>query len=199
LSIGYVITTSTSLLSWRPICWTHSREGARSHCSTSALLEVGPAAFSGTATCSTRGRTRSPAPVRGRRCSTGLGSRCGEHLRTRRIDLLGLKANGTAVLSTLTRVATYAGDLRPISTDAAVGQLQLVLEGNVLYLDGGWQTLVEGLVAAMGLLVSKCWCSLSAIPPPPCSGVPNEELTSRSQRYGAGWLPRMTRPGKAPQ
>jgi phytoene dehydrogenase-like protein len=46
------------------------------------------------------------------------------------------------------RVATYAGDLRLISADAAVGQLQLVLEGNVVYLDGGWQTLVDGLVAA---------------------------------------------------
>ncbi len=64
------------------------------------------------------------------------------------IDSLGLKPNGVAVLTTLMRVATYAGDLRLISADAAVGQLQLVLEGNVVYLDGGWQTLVDGLVAA---------------------------------------------------
>ena len=64
------------------------------------------------------------------------------------IDSLGLKPNGAAVLTTLMRVATYAGDLRLISADAAVGQLQLVLEGNVVYLDGGWQTLVDGLVAA---------------------------------------------------
>ena len=35
-----------------------------------------------------------------------------------------------------------------ISVDAAVGQLQLVLEGNAGDLDGGWQTLVDGLVAA---------------------------------------------------
>jgi phytoene dehydrogenase-like protein len=63
------------------------------------------------------------------------------------IDSLGLKSQGVAVLSTLTRVATYAGDLRLISADAALRQLQLVLEGNVLYLDGGWQTLVDGLIA----------------------------------------------------
>ncbi len=65
------------------------------------------------------------------------------------INSLGLRSNGAAVLSTLLRVATYAGDLRLISADAAVGQLQLVLEGNVLYLDGGWQTLVDGLVATV--------------------------------------------------
>jgi phytoene dehydrogenase-like protein len=64
------------------------------------------------------------------------------------ITSFGLKPDGAAVLSALTRVATYAGDLHLISADAAVGQLQLVLEGNVLYLDGGWQTLVDGLVAA---------------------------------------------------
>ena len=64
------------------------------------------------------------------------------------ISSLGLKPNGAAVLSTLTRVATYAGDLHLISADAAVRQLQLVLDGNVRYLDGGWQTLVDGLVAA---------------------------------------------------
>ncbi len=63
------------------------------------------------------------------------------------IDSLGLGPGAAAVLSTLARVATYAGDLRLVSADAAVRQLQLVLEGNVLYLDGGWQTLVDGLVA----------------------------------------------------
>lgn len=64
------------------------------------------------------------------------------------IESLGLKSNGAAILSTLTRVATYAADLHLISADAAVHQLQLVLEGNVLYVDGGWQTLVDRLVAA---------------------------------------------------
>jgi len=64
------------------------------------------------------------------------------------IETLGLKTDGTAVLSALTRVTTYAGDLHLISADAALGQLQLAIEGNVLYLDGGWQTLVDGLAAA---------------------------------------------------
>jgi phytoene dehydrogenase-like protein len=63
------------------------------------------------------------------------------------IHSLGLGLGGAAVLATLMRVATYAGDLSVISADAAVGQLQLALE-NVIYLDGGWQTLVDGLVTA---------------------------------------------------
>ncbi len=64
------------------------------------------------------------------------------------IASLGLSADGVAVLSALARVATYAGDLELVSADAAVGQLRLAATGNVLYLDGGWQTLVDGLAAA---------------------------------------------------
>ena len=63
------------------------------------------------------------------------------------IASLGLTSRGAGVISALTRVATYAGDLDLVSADAAVAQLQLALEG-VVYLDGGWQSLVDGLVAA---------------------------------------------------
>ncbi len=43
------------------------------------------------------------------------------------------------------RLATYCDDLSQ-SAGAALGQLAIALEG-VLYLDGGWQTLVDGLAA----------------------------------------------------
>lgn len=43
------------------------------------------------------------------------------------------------------RVATYTGDLEGLSAGAAIAQLQVVTKHNVLYLDGGWQTMVEGL------------------------------------------------------
>jgi phytoene dehydrogenase-like protein len=59
---------------------------------------------------------------------------------------LGFSSRGAGVISALTRVATYAGDLELVSADAAVAQLQLALEG-VVYLDGGWQSLVDGLEA----------------------------------------------------
>jgi len=63
------------------------------------------------------------------------------------IASLRLGSGGAGVISALIRVATYAGDLDLVAADAAVAQLQLALEG-VVYLDGGWQSLVDGLVAA---------------------------------------------------
>jgi phytoene dehydrogenase-like protein len=45
------------------------------------------------------------------------------------------------------RVATYANDPERMSAGAALRQLQLARKG-VLYLDGGWQTLVDGLKEA---------------------------------------------------
>ena len=45
----------------------------------------------------------------------------------------------------LLRVSTYANDPARQSAGAALAQLQLALKANVRYLDGGWQTLVDGL------------------------------------------------------
>jgi phytoene dehydrogenase-like protein len=43
------------------------------------------------------------------------------------------------------RISTYAVDLEALSAAAALAQIGLALKHNVLYLDGGWQTLVDGL------------------------------------------------------
>lgn len=43
------------------------------------------------------------------------------------------------------RVATYANDPERQSAGAAIAQLQLAFASGVLYLHGGWQTLVQGL------------------------------------------------------
>jgi phytoene dehydrogenase-like protein len=48
-------------------------------------------------------------------------------------------------LLALFRLSTYANDPERMSAGAALRQLQLALAGNVLYLDNGWQTLVDGL------------------------------------------------------
>lgn len=50
-----------------------------------------------------------------------------------------------AVLRALFRVSTYTDDHDRLSAGAALDQLRTALAGNVLYLDGGWQTIVEGL------------------------------------------------------
>ena len=52
------------------------------------------------------------------------------------------------LLAALVRVATYSHDPRRLSAGAAIAQVQKALGGGVLYLDGGWQTLVDGLRAA---------------------------------------------------
>jgi len=45
----------------------------------------------------------------------------------------------------LVRVSSYANDPERQSAGAAIAQLQLALSSSVLYLDGGWQTLVGGV------------------------------------------------------
>lgn len=49
------------------------------------------------------------------------------------------------LLAMLMRVVTFSNDLDRLSAGAALAQLRHVLRHGVLYLDGGWQTLVDGL------------------------------------------------------
>ena len=49
------------------------------------------------------------------------------------------------LLAALVRVSTYVDDADRLSTGVALDQLRLAIEGNVLYLDDGWQTIVDGL------------------------------------------------------
>jgi len=57
----------------------------------------------------------------------------------------GGRGNLRFFLEALVRVATYAADQKRLSAGAAIDQLRLALSGNVWYLDGGWQRLIEGL------------------------------------------------------
>ena len=75
-------------------------------------------------------------------------------LDTRRFDSMPLDewivqavghGNPATFLRTLFRVSTYSDDASRMSAGAALDQFRLALEGNVWYLDGGWQTLVNGL------------------------------------------------------
>ena len=53
-----------------------------------------------------------------------------------------------ALLRALFRVSTYGNDPTRQSAEVAVAQFQMALSTNVYYLDGGWQTLVDGLQKA---------------------------------------------------
>lgn len=48
-------------------------------------------------------------------------------------------------LLTVFRIATYTNAPELMSAGTAIEQLKLAFQSNVLYLDGGWQTLVDGL------------------------------------------------------
>ena len=64
-------------------------------------------------------------------------------------DWIDSQASGNAalLLGALTRLATYSADLDALDAAAAIAQLQLALAESVLYLDGGWETLVAGLAS----------------------------------------------------
>jgi phytoene dehydrogenase-like protein len=53
-----------------------------------------------------------------------------------------------ALFHALARVSTYVNDPARVSAGLVVRQLQLVLRSGVRYVDGGWQTLVDGLARA---------------------------------------------------
>jgi len=63
------------------------------------------------------------------------------------------------LLQMLVRVTTFTNDPERQSAGAAIEQLQLALRASVLYLDGGWQTMVDGLRRAAvesGVRIVQC-------------------------------------------
>jgi len=57
------------------------------------------------------------------------------------------------LLHALVRLSTYVNDPDRLSAEVAVSQLQLALGQGVLYLDRGWQTMVDQLAATPGVTV----------------------------------------------
>ena len=51
------------------------------------------------------------------------------------------------LLVTLCRIVTYTNDPEIQSAGSTLSQLQMAISGGVIYLDGGWQTLVNGLIS----------------------------------------------------
>jgi phytoene dehydrogenase-like protein len=56
-----------------------------------------------------------------------------------------LRPDADAVLRALLRIGTYCNDFSDLSADTAIFQMQRAASGGVLYLDGGWTQLVDGL------------------------------------------------------
>ncbi|MEK7426545.1 MAG: FAD-dependent oxidoreductase [Actinomycetota bacterium] len=60
-----------------------------------------------------------------------------------------LPRDGELLVEMLARVASYTNAPEMVSADLVVGQMQMALGRGVRYLDGGWQSLVSALVAAL--------------------------------------------------
>lgn len=73
-----------------------------------------------------------PAAARGQSMKTWIDSHCGA-------------GKAALLLGALTRLSTYSADLALLDAAAAIAQLQLATAESVLYLDGGWETLIAGL------------------------------------------------------
>jgi hypothetical protein len=63
-------------------------------------------------------------------------------------DELGLEGAAREVAEMLARTATYAADLDEVSADVVASQVRMALTTNVIYLHGGWATLLDGLATA---------------------------------------------------
>jgi hypothetical protein len=94
------------------------------------------------------------------------------------------------VVQALIRLSTYASDLDGLSADAAVAQLRLSTRG-VTYLDGGWQTIVNGLeqvARASGVAISlgHAVTHLERTPTGVVVGVGDDEIVGRSLVLAVG-------------
>ena len=63
------------------------------------------------------------------------------------IEQTARKGGLALLLRGLLRLTTYADDAERMSAGAALDQLKLSFAGNVWYIDGGWQSLIDGLRA----------------------------------------------------
>jgi protoporphyrinogen oxidase len=95
-----------------------------------------------------------PALVRGQSIEAWIRSHAGTEEAAR-------------LVAALVRLANYTADLDRLDAGAAIEQLQLALAQSVLYLDGGWETLVAALerkARSTGVEIRVAWSVRSAEP-----------------------------------
>ena len=94
------------------------------------------------------------------------------------LDQESLRPNVRGLAEMLIRLSTYSNDMAALSAAAAVAQVQLGIHSGVLYLDGGWETLIEGLQAkaqAMGVII-EAGQSADSVEPGTILAIPPEEV-----------------------
>ena len=82
-------------------------------------------------------------------------------------------ADAVAMMKAIIRLTTYANDPDIQSVGSALRQIHLYTLGGVMYLDGGWQSVVDGLVTAASNAKAK---------------IVMGKKTTKVQRSNSGWL-----------
>lgn len=83
------------------------------------------------------------------------------------IDRQSSSVNVRNMLAALTRLSTYSSEMASLDASAGLEQLKMAIEKSVLYLDGGWETVVNGLAAkakSLGVTIHTD-CGVIAVEP----------------------------------
>ena len=83
------------------------------------------------------------------------------------IDRQSTSLNVRQMLAAMTRLSTYSADLAALDAASALRQLQMAITSSVLYLDGGWETVVNALASkarSLGLAIHTD-CGVVAVEP----------------------------------
>jgi phytoene dehydrogenase-like protein len=78
------------------------------------------------------------------------------------LDSWDLRPDAAAVVLAMIRLSTYVADVDEFAADAAIHQLQIAARPGVLYLDGGWGSLVEALCERVEVLTHHRVVSVEA-------------------------------------
>jgi phytoene dehydrogenase-like protein len=123
-----------------PLSRYRVRIGAENH-----LLPSGPTTLARTRALSGRGKAQFAALL------ATLGRTDARRLEGMSVNTWlaerDLTPSADTIIRALVRISTYAAEFDTFAADAAVRQLQTALKGGVLYLDGGWSQLIDGLSA----------------------------------------------------
>ena len=82
-------------------------------------------------------------------------------------------ADANAMMKAIIRLTTYANDPDIQSAGSALHQIHLYKLGGVMYLDGGWQTIVDGLLTVATNAKAK---------------IVRGKKATKVQRSNSGWL-----------
>jgi phytoene dehydrogenase-like protein len=102
------------------------------------------------------------------------------------VDASARQPRSRELLHALVRLSTYTNDPDRLSAQVAISQLQLALDKGVLYLDHGWQSLVDQLAATEGVS-TRCGVTVDELPDAAAVIVAVSNPEQASALVGTSW------------